>query len=217
MYVAIKSEITKRKNQKMAKNKVQVSKADREKCRILTPEFRVSYPHVFKPQQIKPTDKPKYSVTGLFSKKSDLAVIKQAIKQAKINAFGEDKKKWPEDLESPVTDGDSVKNADKEGYKGHWAIKFSCGEDTKPGVVDERNVLVSDPSKFYPGCYAHAWVFAYVWEYMGKQGVGFILDHVQKTKDGDSFGGRKPIDQAFSPLVGDDDETEESEDDDADF
>jgi hypothetical protein len=178
-------------------------KADRELCRVLTPKFRVSYPHVFKPQAPKPTDKKKYSVTMLFDKKMDLSGIKEAIRQAKIAQFGPDKKDWPDDLQSPVTDGDDPKHADKEGYKGCWAIKASTSEEQKPQVVDQNLVEIIKPSDFYPGCYARAYIFARYWEYMGKQGIHFILDHVQKLGDGKSFGGKKPADQVFTP-VGDD-------------
>lgn len=188
-------------------------KANKDLSRVLTPEFRVSYPHVFKAQAIKPTDKPKFSVTMLFPKTADLSSLKEAMRQAKIAQFG-DKSNWPDDLESPVVDGDNPKHADKEGYKGHWVIKASTNEDQRPGVVDENVVPITDQAKFYPGCYARAYIYAYVWEYMGKQGVGFILDHVQKLRDGKSFGGKKPAEQVFSPVGtgGDDGFEEETED-----
>jgi hypothetical protein len=174
-------------------------KADKEKSRLLTPEFRVSYPHVFKANAFK-GGKPKFSVTMLFPKNSDLSPIKNAIKEAKIAKFGADKDSWPDDLESPVVDGDSPKHADKDGYKGCWAIKASTNEDQRPGVVDENVQPILEPSDFYPGCYARAYVYAYVWEFAGKRGVGFILDHVQKLRDGKSFGGKKSADQVFSPV-----------------
>lgn len=183
----------------MTKQKVNAS--DKEKSRLLTPEFRVSYPHVFKANSINGS-KPKYSVTMLFDKKSDLTPIKEAIKYAKIAAYGPNKDEWPEDLESPVADGDKPKYADKEGYKGHWAIKASTNEDQRPGVVDENVQPIIDQSQFYPGCYARAYVYAYCWEFAGKKGVSFILDHVQKTRDGKSFAGKKPVDQVFSPVKG---------------
>lgn len=174
-------------------------KINRELCRVLTPEFRVSYPHVFKPQSPKPNDKLKYSVTMLFPKDSDLSGVKEVIKQAKIASFGS-KENWPEGLQSPVTDGDDPKHADKEGYKGHWVIKASSNEEQKPGVVDENVEPILDQAAFYPGCYARAYVLATTWEYMGKVGVMFILDHVQKLRDGKAFGGKKPADQVFTPV-----------------
>ena len=174
-------------------------KADKEKCRIITPEFRVSYPHVFKAQAPSPKDAKKFSVTMLFPKTADLSTIKEAMKQAKLLKYGS-KENWPEDLISPVNNGDDPKFEGKEGYKGHWAIKASTSEDNRPGVVDEDGEPILDASKFYPGCYARACVFAYCWEYMGKEGVGFILDHVQKLNDGDSFGGKKSAEQVFGPV-----------------
>lgn len=191
-----------------------VSKEAQEKCRILTPEFRVSYPHIFKPQSIKPTDPPKYSVTMLFPKDSDLSIIKEAMRQAKIAAFGPKKSDWPDDLESPVNDGDDGQYADKQGYAGHWAIKASSNEDNKPGLVNKDVEEIMSQAEFYAGCYARAYVFARVWEYGKKQGIHFILDHVQKTRDGKSFGGKKPASQVFAPI--EDDGDDDDDDDDAD-
>lgn len=189
------------------------NKEAKDKCRMITPEFRVSYPHVFKAQAPKPGDKPKFSVTMLFPKNIELMGLdtegkpiglKQVITNAKLAEFGP-KENWPKDLESPVTDGDDPKHADKEGYKGSWVIKASANENARPGVVDEDAVPITDQAKFYPGCYARAYVYAYVWFYPDRQkpmkkGVGFILDHVQKTRDGKSFGGKKPVEQVFSPV-----------------
>lgn len=199
----------------MQAEKNKASSADKEKARILTPEFRVSFPHLFKPSGMKGTspDSHKYSVTMLFEKDSDLSIIKGAIKQAKINYFGPNKSEWPDDILSPVGDGDSPKNADKEGYKNHWVIKASSNQDQKPGVVDEHVKEILDQAKLYPGCYARAYVYAYVWEFpkgSKRYGIGFILDHVQKLRDGKSFAGKKPADQVFSPVAGADDGGEEA-------
>lgn len=199
------------------------TKAEKEDCRMITPEFRVSYPHVFKPQAPKPTDKKKYSVTMLFPKDSDLMGmspdgkprgIKEVIRNAKLVAFGP-KDNWPAGLESPVVDGDDEKFADKPGYAGHWVIKAVTSEDQKPGVVDAKMTPITDPAELYPGCYARAYVYAYVWTYMKKQGVGFVLDHVQKLRDGKSFGGKKPVEQVFTPV--DSGSDKDSDDDEEDF
>ena len=208
-----------------AKTQKPKKKVDKEICRIITPEFRVSYPHLFKTQQVKPTDKPKYSITMLFSKSLGLIgqspdgkprSLKEVIKNAKINEFGPDKSDWPDDLLSPVTDGDDPKFAGKDGYAGNWVIKASTSQDQRPSVVDKDMNPIIEPADFYPGCYARAYIYAYVWEYMGRQGVGFILDHVQKLRDGQSFGGKKPVEQVFSPVTVEDEDTE-NDDDDEDF
>ncbi len=194
--------------------KTKLTKEQMEKCRILTPEFRVSHPHIFAAQAPKPTDKKKFSITMLVPKDSDLSLYKEAIKNAKINYFGA-KENWPDEIVSPVNDGDSKKFADKEGYPGHWVIKASSNEDQKPGLVDENVKPILDQAKFYPGCYARAFIYAYVYEYMGKIGVSFILDHVQKTRDGKSLSSKKAAEQVFSPVAaaaGQFDKDEEADD-----
>jgi hypothetical protein len=179
-------------------------KVNRDLCRVLTPEFRVSYEHVWKAQALKPTDKPKYSVTMLFPKDTDLAGIKEVIRQAKIAEFGPDKEDWPEGLASPVSDGNKHVDKDtgeiKPGYKDTWVIKATSNEDQKPAVFGEDGQEMIDSKKFYSGCYARAQVLCRVWEYMGKQGIHFILDGVQKTKDGDPFGGKKDLSKVFTPV-----------------
>lgn len=167
------------------------------KQKIVTPKFRVSYPHVFKAQSMEDGGKKKFSVTMLFDKDEDLTLIKEAIKNAKIAEFGPNKADWPKNLESPVNDGDDEKYEDKEGYAGHYIIKASTNEDQRPGVFDEDLSPITDASNFYPGCYARAQVYAYVWTFGKKQGVGFILDNVQKLEDGESFSSRMSAEEAF--------------------
>lgn len=171
----------------------------------VTPEFRVSYPHVFKPQAMAGTNNPpEYSVTMLFAKDSDLTVMKKMIAQAKTEHFGP-KEKWPKNIASPVTDGDLEKHGKKQGYADHWVIKAASHQDQKPGVYNQRVQPITEQSDFYPGCFAVAQVFARVWEFpenSGKFGVRFILDNVQKTKDGDSFSGKQRGEDVFKPVNG---------------
>lgn len=212
----------------MAKSsgKNKVSADDRDRCRLVTPEFRLSYPHLFKPHAPKPSDKPKFSATMLYPKDREMMgidpisgeprSIKKAIANAKRIAFGKDKADWPKGIVSPIIDGDDPKFADKEGYKGHWVVKAITNEDQPPVAVDQKMKAIIDPNDVYPGCYCRAHIFAYTWEYMGKQGVGFILDHVQKLRDGKSFGGKKPVEAVFSPVESDEDDSDDNDEDEED-
>ncbi len=187
-----------------------MAKTEKEKLQVLTPTFRVSYPHLFKPQAMGNSD-PKYSITMLFKKSEDLSAIKLAIKHAKIDAFGADSANWPRDIKSPVSDGDEPDRKSgkvKEGYEDCWVIKATSSADIKPGVVGRNEkVPIEDPAEIYAGCYARAQVFARVWEWPENSknyGVQFILDHVQKVRDGKSLASRKGASEVFSPLTGDD-------------
>lgn len=190
----------------------------KEKCRIQTPVFRVGFPHLFKPQAIKGNTKLTFSVQMLFPKETDLTIVKEAMRNAKLLKFGP-KENWPKKFVSPVVDGDDPEFAKtREGYKGCWVIKASAQEDQKPVVLgsekDEEGkyVRITNPGDFYPGCYARAIIFAFGWDNVGGKGVSFGLDHIQKVKDGKQFGGRKSPEESFSPI-GPGDESEDAEDD----
>ena len=194
-----------------------------DKQKVVTPEFRVSFPHLFKAQAMPGTaNKPKYSITMLFEKDSDLTEIKKAIFAAKKARFGPNKDEWPE-VPSAFGDGDGKAGLDKtkkrrEGYAGHWVLKASSNEENQPGLVNTENQPIIKASDFYAGCYARAAITAYVWEFpegSGKYGVGFILDHVQKLRDGKSFSGKKAASEVFGPLASD--STEENFDDEESF
>lgn len=183
-----------------------------EEQRLVTPLFRAAFVNLFKPTQVQGKGDAKYSIVMLFPKDSDMHPIKKAIRAAKIQAFGTNKDKWPE-IASPVRDGDEPSKTGQvyEGFAGHWAVRATSNENSKPGVFDEDVQPITEVSQFYPGCYAVAYCFAYVWEYNGEHGVSFILDHVQKQRDGKPFGGKKPGQTVFKKV-----EREESDDFDAD-
>lgn len=209
----------------MAKAKKNTHGITKEMCRMITPEFRVSYPHMFKPQAPEGS-KPKYSVTMLFPKDAKIAgttvdgeatTLNKIISNAKTMEFGA-KENWPDDLKSCVIDGDLPKYQKNEGYAGHWVVKATSNEDAKPGLVDEEMTPITNPADFYPGCYARAYVYARVWEHTtGGSGVQLILDHVQKLRDGKNFGGKAPVDQVFKSVgkksrhTEDEDESDEAE------
>lgn len=187
-----------------------------DKQKVVTPEFRVSFPHLFKAQAMPGTaNKPKFSISMLFEKDTDLTEVKKAIFAAKRARFGADKTSWPE-IPSAFGDGDGAAGLDKskkrrEGYAGHWVLKASSGEDNQPVLVNRDGQPIIKAADFYAGCYARAYITAYVWEFpegSGKFGVGFLLDHVQKLRDGKSFSGKKAASEVFGPLTTLDDSEE---------
>jgi len=198
--------------------KKKLTKEERDLCRMTTPVFRVSFPHLLKPSAQK-GGKPKYSVTMLFAKNSDLTgtapdgtprSIKEIIKNAKVVSFGS-KENWPEGIQSPVTDGDDAKKTKHEGFAGNWAISAKSEEDQPPAVVDINKKPITDSKAIYAGCYARAAIYAHVWEYNGEHGVRFVLDRIQKVKEGKAFSSKGDVNKMFTPLSDDDDTTIEEE------
>lgn len=177
--------------------------------RITTPEFRVSFPKVFKPELNKLNNKQEFSVVALFPKNADLSALKKAAQEALIEEFGPDKSKWPKNLRSPFRDqGEKVKTDEQTGKEilppAHekGAVFMNLKTTQRPGVVDQNVQPILDETQFYAGCYARAQVRVYTYNQAGNAGVNFGLEHLQKTRDGEPLGGRMRAEDAFSPVEG---------------
>lgn len=166
---------------------------------VITPEFRVSYPHLFTPQQPMKgsTGDPKYSVVMLFAKGADLSKLKAAAEAAVAEKWGSDKSKWPKGLRSPFRDQGEKES---EGYEA-GAVFITATSKEKPGIVDDKVQPVIDPSRIYAGCYARASVRAFAYDNAGNRGVAFGLQNVQFLRDGDSLSGRAKAEEEFEPVA----------------
>jgi hypothetical protein len=160
----------------------------------ITPEFRVSYPKVFKPERNDLNGSDEYSLVALFAKGADLSKLKAACKAAVEAKWGTDEKKWPKNLRMPFRDqADRAKTDDDgneylpDGYV-EGAFYLNLKSQKRPGVVNSRNEDIIDDSDFYGGCYARAQVNAKAYDKNGNKGVSLYLNHVQKLRDGDPFG-----------------------------
>lgn len=178
--------------------------------RILTTEFRVSHPHVFKPHAVKQGDKPTYSIEMLFDKKSTkLEDFKKRLNAAAAAKWGDDKSQWPEPLTLPIRDGDKPKRNNKTKqmevkpeHKGMWVMKASSsGEFQRPHIASvDAEVPLQNESELYPGCYARAYLTAHAYEFADKNGVKFLLDGVQFIRDGEPLGSRKSATEMFGSM-----------------
>lgn len=168
---------------------------------VVTPEFRVSYPNVFKAQRNKLSGKDEYSVQALFKKGQDIQKLKDAAKAAATAKWGEDTSKWPKNLRLPFRD---QKELERDGKQPDGtepgAIFMRFKSERRPGVVDQNVQEIIEDSKFYAGCYAIASVNAYAYDQAGNRGVSFGLNHLQFVKDGEPFSGRPKVEDAFAPI-----------------
>lgn len=172
---------------------------------LLTPEFRVSFPFVFRPQ--KPMNEggtPKYSVVMLFPKGEKLTALKNAVKELLVEKLGADSQKWPKNLTLPFKDqGDKT----MAGYEA-GAVSITATSKVRPGLVNSANEDIIDEVEFYSGCYAHATVRPFFYEVKGenggvmKRGVSFGLQNIQKKRDGEPLSGRMKAQDEFEPVAG---------------
>lgn len=177
--------------------------------KVVTPEFRVSFPQVFKAKAVNETSEPKYGIVMLFKKGEDLSKLKAAAKQAVKDKWGDDA---PKELRSPF------KNQGDREYDGYvdGALCVSASSKSKPAVVDGNLDPIIDESEFYPGCYAIASLVASAYGGKGTTftpGVNFYLQNVQKQRDGDSLSGRSKPEDDFKPIEGAEPSAEAGSDD----
>lgn len=180
---------------------------------LLTPEFRVSFANVFRPQKNKedPEAQPKYGLTHLFLHPSEmspaykkeydefLAKLKKQMSEVAFEKWGEKAKTMK--LRTPFHD------QGEKSYDGYieGAMYFNSTSKQKPGLIDGRknNEDIIEEKDFYSGCYARAKIRAFAYGGPGTKyapGVGIGLQHVQKTRDGEPLGGRTRPQDEFEPV-----------------
>lgn len=166
---------------------------------VVTPEATAAYAFVHEPRKgLNVGDEPQYSITLLFDKKTDITTLKNAARAAAKQKFGE---KMPPGLKSPFRDGD-MERPDDETFAGKTFI--TAKSKTKPGMVDQRVQPILDPLDFYSGVICRASVYAYGYDVNGNKGVSFLINNLQKLRDGTRVSGRRPAEEDFGPVGGSD-------------
>lgn len=173
-----------------------------EGTRILTGRVRLSYPHLFE----KDEQSDKYQCQLLIDKDDTetLAVIEEAIDRAKEEGIVQKwKNKLPKNWGNPLHDGSE---SDNDTLDGVFTITARNGV-RRPPVIDTDREPIDDPDEVYGGCYVRASLSFYPYNSAGKQGVGVILNSLQKLEDGDHLGSYEDIDVVYD----DDDEEDKDE------
>lgn len=172
-------------------------KKDPNATKVLTPEFRVSFPHVFKAHTGFEGQEAKYSVVMLFDQKTDISKLKQAAFKAAVDKWGP-KEKWPKTLRLPFRDGNE--KSDLQGYENTIYVTANSPKQ-RPQVIDnKKQPITEEDGTFYAGCYARATLRAFAYDKAGNKGVSFSLQNIQKIRDGESFGGRKNAVDEFDEI-----------------
>lgn len=138
--------------------------------------------------------RPKYGVMAVFvptefAKDSDLAraeklkweAMVRIANEASIKKFQKPLGQLPPNFKKPWHRGD-----EKAEYGFDATMVYTnITSHMKPGIVfSDGKTKITDPEKFYPGCYARASVNAYGYDNSGK-GVAFGLNNLMFVKDGE--------------------------------
>lgn len=174
--------------------------------KVLTPEFRVSFPHLFTAKKNDLNGKDEYSVVALFPKDADLKPLLAAAQEVALSEFGPDKTKWPKNLKMPFKKQEE--SLDKSGNMrdGHTTgaimMNLKCdASKNQPQVVDAKVQPIIDPKEVYAGCFAKATITFFAYNQTANKGVTCILNNFQKTKEGEAIGSRHRAEDDFTVVA----------------
>ena len=175
---------------------------------ITTPEFRVSFAHIFAPHVNPKSGKPSYGVVALFPKATtNMQALSNIVSQCASLQWGDRATAFQ--WNNPIHDGDTAiyVSGDKKGQlkcianpeiRGHWTIDMSSLNPV--GVVDSNVQPIFEQARFYSGCYAVARVNAYAYE-NEQYGINVGLGALQKTRDGEPLSsGSLNAEKEFAPI-----------------
>jgi hypothetical protein len=173
--------------------------------KIITPVATLSYPTLFEPQAYGEGE-PKYSAALVFPAGTDLTEIKEAIKAAAVERFGDKAKSYLQKNPPLRTD------VDEKGYpegstffnarttrRPQIVSRYADPKTGKPMVIDED--AATEPGgqhEMYPGCQVKALISVYAYDVKGNRGVAFGLEGMQRWDEGERLGGGAPAVDVFS-------------------
>lgn len=186
-----------------AKKTAPAKSAPKDKKSLVSPIFRVSFPHVFEARAAMGEGEPKFGLTAVWdpskfsAKDKERWLAMQALaNEVSMAKFKKKLKDLPDNFKKPVRKGE-----EKEGLDGFGPGLLFANLTTKfkPGIVDKdgKTDIIDDNEAFYPGCYARATVTCYAYENKGK-GVAFGLMNLQKIADGPRLDSRTDASDDFS-------------------
>lgn len=164
----------------------------KDPAKVVTGTHRISYVHVKEATAFNGEGDPKYDVTLLIPKDHpDVKKVKEAInnvyKANKESVFNGTPLTSPK-MWNPLRNGEEwlEEHPEAKEYEGCYFLKASS--KSRPAVFDADKQEILDLDEVYSGCYCRASIKAYAFNNKSK-GIGFFLNSLMKTKDGERLGG----------------------------
>lgn len=194
--------------------------------KLLTPEFVVVWPHLFKPHSFKKndSDNARYSAELLFDKETDIDEIKDAIKEVAHLKWG---KRKLSDLQLPLKDGDKLadealkRNKKRDYLRGNWLLRTKSVY--APVVCDTSHDDILDERTIFSGCFGIAEINLVPYESAAANigdGITAYINAYMHIRPGKRIGGRDASSIFGQARLGDVDpddyEYDEDETEDAD-
>lgn len=170
------------------------------KEKVVTGEVRLGYVNLFSPTAMNESQVPKYGVCVYIPKndKATLEKINNAIESVKRKAIAFWGGSVPNNLKTPLRDGD-VERSGQEEYAGHYFL--NARSIRQPGIFDKDGHEILDSTEIYSGCYGRVSLDFYAYNKAGNKGITVGINSVMKLKDGEPFGGPRRSADDFMDKV----------------
>jgi hypothetical protein len=173
----------------------------------ISPVGRISFPHLFKPQQNERQENV-WSVVVVFDKKAqdtaEYKTMEEAIQKAAVERFatkipaGIKRKSLEPKSGYPITLTETKPEWFSWAPEGSTMITFSS--KYAPVIIDRTKQEILDSAEVYAGAYGRVQWTTYAYAASGNEGVSFGLRAFQKVKDGEALSGGKPDIDAFGDI-----------------
>lgn len=180
-------------------------KAKQNGTKVITGKVRASYAHIFEPHSMDENAPKKYSVS-LIIPKSDtqmIETIEKAIEQAKEDSKAKWNGKVPNNLKTPLRDGD-IDREDDPNYENAYFINATS--TNAPGIVDQNKIRLTEPGTIVSGDYIRASINFYGYNVNGNKGIAAGLNNIQLVEKGEALSGASKAEDDFDELDTDDDD-----------
>lgn len=167
---------------------------------FITPKCRMVWPSLFKPAQFRGPNQgePKFQITLLVPKGSDLGALKAAVKEAALTKFSDPGK--ISGFRLPI-----LNTADQERLSGHaeeFPHMLRARSLERPGIVGPDLKPEEDPSMVYGGRWCVCSLRAFPYDAMGNKGVSFGLNNVHLLDHDDPIAtNRVRPESEFEPIT----------------
>jgi hypothetical protein len=170
---------------------------------VKTPRALGCYVTLAKPRAMEVGKEPEYSIALLWPKTTDISDIRKAIEEAAVSKWGPAAPRLlGTKLKTPLKDGNTKVNDDGEIdpiYKDKWYVNARSKQRVPIVGVDLQPV---DPSEVYSGCFFHAQLrfYPFDWNKGQSRGVGCGLQNIMLVGKGKRIDGRETAEQAFKDF-----------------
>lgn len=180
-------------------------KAKQNGTKVITGKVRASYAHIFEAHSMNEDAPKKYSVSIIIPKTDTqmIETIEKAIDQAKEDSKAKWNGKVPNNLKTPLRDGD-IDREDDSNYENAYFINATS--TNAPGIVDQNKIRLTEPGTIVSGDYIRASINFYGYNVNGNKGIAAGLNNIQLVEKGEALSGASKAEDDFDELDTDDDD-----------